>query len=146
MEEGRVGRGGGERSKGGREEGHSPYSTTNEIFTKSQLSRAPLATPKKVSPACRSRVHGGPGVRPVPLEIHIQAFDISSLDARMKAMSRPAYSAILNHAAGGAPALLFVPTRTHARLTALDLITYASADGQQRQFLQVISTPCMGPE
>jgi pre-mRNA-splicing helicase BRR2 len=55
----------------------------------------------------------------------------------MKAMSRPAYSAVLNHAGGGEPAILFVPTRTHARLTALDLLTYAAADGQPRRFLQV---------
>lgn len=32
-----------------------------------------------------------PGVRPVPLEIHIQGFEIVSLEARMAAMSRPAY-------------------------------------------------------
>ena len=79
----------------------------------------------------------GAGVRPVPLEIHIQTLDIASLEARMQAMARPAYSAVAAHARGGKPAILFVPTRKHARLTALDLLTYAAADGQPKRFLQV---------
>ena len=65
----------------------------------------------------------------MPLEIHIQTLDIASLEARMQAMARPAYSAVAAHARGGKPAILFVPTRKHARLTALDLLTYAAADG-----------------
>lgn len=72
----------------------------------------------------------------MPLEIHIQAFDIANLEARMQAMARPAYSAVVAHARGGKPAILFVPTRKHARLTALDLLTYAAADGQPTRFLQ----------
>lgn len=47
---------------------------------------------------------------------------------------RPCYSAILNHAAGGKPAIVFVPTRKHVRLTALDLLTSAAADGDQHKF------------
>ena len=77
----------------------------------------------------------------MPLEIHVQAFDIASLEARMQAMARPAYSAVVAHARGGKPAILFVPTRKHARLTALDLLTYAAADGQPTRFLQVRSCP-----
>jgi hypothetical protein len=50
-----------------------------------------------------------------------------------QAMMRPCYSAILNHAAGGKPAIVFVPTRKHVRLTALDLLTSAAADGQQHR-------------
>jgi hypothetical protein len=46
---------------------------------------------------------------------------------------RPCYSAILNHAAGGKPAIVFVPTRKHVRLTALDLLTSAAADGAQHR-------------
>lgn len=49
--------------------------------------------------------------------------------AATQAMSRPTYSAICSHAAGQKPALVFVPTRKHARLAALDLLTYAAADG-----------------
>jgi hypothetical protein len=50
-----------------------------------------------------------------------------------QAMMRPCYSAILNHAAGGKPAIVFVPTRKHVRLTALDLLTSAAADGDQHR-------------
>ncbi|CAL8467727.1 g7265 [Coccomyxa elongata] len=78
-----------------------------------------------------------PGVRPVPLEIVIQSFDIASLEARMQAMARPAYTAVSAHAREGKPAILFVPTRRQARLTALDLLTYAAADGQPKKFLQL---------
>ena len=72
----------------------------------------------------------------MPLEIHIQALDIANLEARMQAMARPAYSAVAGRARGGRPAILFVPTRKHARLTALDLLPSAAADGQPRRFLQ----------
>ncbi|CAI5996773.1 unnamed protein product [Closterium sp. NIES-64] len=112
-----------------------------------------------------------PAVRPVPLEIHIQGFDVSNFDARMQAMTMPAYTAIINHttrssrelgpmddprflpclslllyllpqamtkpaytaimnhtARSSKPALVFVPTRKHARLTALDLCAFAAGD------------------
>eukprot|EP00878_Enallax_costatus_P009764 GHUV01010197.1.p1 GENE.GHUV01010197.1~~GHUV01010197.1.p1 ORF type:complete len:1043 (+),score=291.77 GHUV01010197.1:469-3129(+) len=75
-----------------------------------------------------------PGVRPVPLEIHMHGLDIHNFEARMQAMMRPCYSAILNHAAGGKPAIVFVPTRKHVRLTALDLLTSAAGDGDQHRF------------
>ncbi|WIA19957.1 hypothetical protein OEZ85_005838 [Tetradesmus obliquus] len=75
-----------------------------------------------------------PGVRPVPLEIHMHGLDIHNFEARMQAMMRPCYSAILNHAAGGKPAIVFVPTRKHVRLTALDLLTSAASDGAQHRF------------
>ena len=78
-----------------------------------------------------------PGVRPVPLAIHIQGFDIANFEARMKAMSRPTYSAITAHAKDAKPAVVFVPTRKHARLTALDLLTFAAAEGEPARFLQV---------
>lgn len=77
------------------------------------------------------------GVRPVPLEIHIQGFDISNLESRMQAMARPAYSSILTHAPDGAPAIVFVPTRKHARLVAFDLLAFAASDGRPQRFLQV---------
>ncbi|KAI3919601.1 hypothetical protein MKX01_018424 [Papaver californicum] len=70
-----------------------------------------------------------PGVRPVPLEIHILGVDIANFEARMQAMTKPTYTAIVQHARNGKPALVFVPTRKHARLTAADLMTYSNADG-----------------
>ena len=79
----------------------------------------------------------------MPLEIVIQSFDISNLEARMSAMARPAYTAVSNMLkeaptpADAKSAILFVPTRKQARLTALDLLTYAAADGEAEKFLQV---------
>ena len=77
------------------------------------------------------------GVRPVPLEIHIHGFEISNFESRMQAMSRPCYSNIVMYAGEDKPAIVFVPTRKHARLTTLDLLMYAAADGRPSQFLQV---------
>ena len=72
----------------------------------------------------------------MPLEIHIQGFDIINVESRMQAMARPCYSAIAMHAQDK-PAIVFVPSRRHARQTAIDLWTYASADGKGDKFLQV---------
>jgi pre-mRNA-splicing helicase BRR2 len=76
-----------------------------------------------------------PGVRPVPLEIHVQGFDVLNLEARMEAMARPAYAAVCAHARDGAPAIVFVPTRRHARAAALDVLTRAAAEGTPQRFL-----------
>ncbi|KAK4275030.1 hypothetical protein QN277_018173 [Acacia crassicarpa] len=76
-----------------------------------------------------------PGVRPVPLEIHIQGIDIANFEARMQAMTKPTYTAIVQHAKNGKPALVFVPTRKHVRLTAVDLMTYSNADSGEKPFL-----------
>ncbi|KAK7272679.1 hypothetical protein RJT34_29429 [Clitoria ternatea] len=76
-----------------------------------------------------------PGVRPVPLEIHIQGVDIANFEARMQAMTKPTYTSIIQHAKNGKPALVFVPTRKHVRLTSVDLITYSSADSGEKPFL-----------
>ena len=46
-------------------------------------------------------------------------------------------SAVVNYAKDGAPALLFVPTRWHCRHAALELLTFAAADGHPKRFLQV---------
>ncbi|KAM7531441.1 hypothetical protein LguiB_034851 [Lonicera macranthoides] len=69
-----------------------------------------------------------PGVRPVPLEIHSQGIDITNFEARMQAMTKPTYTSIVQHAKNGKPAIVFVPTRKHAHLTAVDLMTYSSVD------------------
>lgn len=73
-----------------------------------------------------------PSVRPVPLEIHIQGVDIANFEARMQAMTKPTYTAIVQHAKKGKPAIVFVPTRKHVRLTAVDLMTYAGGDAGEK--------------
>lgn len=73
----------------------------------------------------------------MPLDIHVQGFDIANFESRMQAMARPAYSALVSHATDARPAIVFVPTRKHARLTAMDLLAFAAADGLPTRFLQV---------
>lgn len=97
-------------------------------------------------------------VRPVPLEIHIQGYDIPHVPSRLLAMSKPAYYSVVNHAADK-PAIIFVPSAKQARmrrdlrrdvraesaappgssaqvqLTAVDMLTYATADDAPRRFL-----------
>ncbi|MCO5583854.1 hypothetical protein L7F22_037769 [Adiantum nelumboides] len=89
-----------------------------------------LANAKDVGEWIGAPPHGlfnfPPGARPVPLDISIQGIDtIAHLDARVQAMIKPTYSAITQQSPGK-PVLVFVPTRKHARLTALDLVTYSS--------------------
>merc|ERR1719246_430880 len=66
-------------------------------------------------------------VRPVPLEIHIQGYDIAHVPSRLLAMCKPAYYAVVNHAVEQ-PAIVFVPSAKQAQLTAVDLLTFATAD------------------
>ncbi|EFJ32423.1 hypothetical protein SELMODRAFT_144158 [Selaginella moellendorffii] len=99
---------------------------------------ASLANAKDLGDWIGASSHGlfnfSPAVRPVPLEIHIQGVDITNFEARVQAMTKPTFTAILQHAKGGKPALVFVPTRKHARSTASDLVLYALAGGNS--FLQ----------
>lgn len=55
----------------------------------------------------------------------------------MQAMSRPTYSAITTYAKNGKPAIVFAPTRKHAKQMATDLMTYAAGDSLPFRFLQV---------
>lgn len=101
---------------------------------------ASLANAKDLGEWIGATSHGlfnfPPGVRPVPLEIHIQGVDISNFEARMQAMTKPTYTSIVQHAKNRKPALVFVPTRKHAKLTALDLCTYSNAEsGDKPLFL-----------
>lgn len=47
-----------------------------------------------------------PGVRPVPLEIHIQGFDIVNFDSRLQAMARPTYASLVAAGNEARPLLL----------------------------------------
>ncbi|KAG8221998.1 hypothetical protein J437_LFUL003378 [Ladona fulva] len=76
-----------------------------------------------------------PSVRPLPLELHVQGFNITHNGSRLVAMAKPVYNAILKHSPRK-PAIVFVPTRKQARLTAIDLLTYAAADGQPGRFFR----------
>ena len=77
-----------------------------------------------------------PNVRPLPLEVQIQAFDIAHFGTRMVAMGRPAYNAITQHSPDK-PVLVFVPSRKLTGTVALSLITDAGSVDSERRFLRV---------
>ncbi|KAH7850882.1 hypothetical protein Vadar_004154 [Vaccinium darrowii] len=81
-----------------------------------------------------------PSVRPVPLEVHIQAsvlgYPGKFYCPRMNSMNKPTYAAICTHSPAK-PVLIFVSSRRQTRLTALDLIQFAASDEQPRQFLSM---------
>ena len=64
-----------------------------------------LANPKDlgewIGATARGLLNFPPGVRPVPLEIHIQGVDIANFEARMQAIMKPTYTAIVQHAKNG---------------------------------------------
>ncbi|KAK9005390.1 hypothetical protein V6N11_042825 [Hibiscus sabdariffa] len=80
-----------------------------------------------------------PGVRPVPLEIHIQGVDIANFEARMQAMTKPTYTAIVQHAKVGKPAIVYVPTRKHVGFTAVDLMSYSKVDNEDESAFRLRS-------
>lgn len=75
-----------------------------------------------------------PNVRPVPLELHIQGFNITHTPSRLIAMMKPVYHAVCKHSPK-LPITVFVPSRKQTRLTAVDLLTFCAADLQPQRFL-----------
>eukprot|EP01133_Synstelium_polycarpum_P007678 gene7678-8985_t len=76
-----------------------------------------------------------PDVRPVPLQIQIQGFDMSSFNTRAAAMSKPALYAVSRNQRG--KSIVFVPTRKLARSMARDLIVCVDTeeDTTRRRYL-----------
>ncbi|GMI03497.1 hypothetical protein TrVE_jg11861 [Triparma verrucosa] len=66
-----------------------------------------------------------PKVRPIALDTYVQSFEVNNFSSRLLAMGKPLYNGIRRHSTGK-PALVFVPSRRQAQLTAIDLMTYAS--------------------
>ncbi|KAK2712756.1 U5 small nuclear ribonucleoprotein 200 kDa helicase-like [Artemia franciscana] len=75
-----------------------------------------------------------PNVRPVPLELHIQGFNVSHAESRIVAMAKPMYNCIVNHA-GQRPAIVFVSSRKQTRITAVDILAFTAAEGKPERFL-----------
>ncbi|NXH46527.1 U520 helicase, partial [Dicaeum eximium] len=75
-----------------------------------------------------------PNVRPVPLELHIQGFNISHTQTRLLSMAKPVYHAIMKHSPKK-PVLVFVPSRKQTRLTAINILTTCASDIQRHRFL-----------
>ncbi|ESN94050.1 hypothetical protein HELRODRAFT_102998 [Helobdella robusta] len=77
-----------------------------------------------------------PNVRPVPLELHIQGFNITHNASRIMAMTKPVYHTILRHSPKK-PVIIFVPSRKQTRITAYDLLTLCAADLHENRFVHV---------
>uniref|UniRef100_A0A3B3T1P8 U5 small nuclear ribonucleoprotein 200 kDa helicase n=1 Tax=Paramormyrops kingsleyae TaxID=1676925 RepID=A0A3B3T1P8_9TELE len=75
-----------------------------------------------------------PNVRPVPLELHIQGFNVSHTQTRLLSMAKPVYHSIIRHSPTK-PVLVFVPSRRQTRLTAIDILTFCAADVVAQRFL-----------
>lgn len=74
-----------------------------------------------------------PNVRPQPLEIRVQGFEINDFSSRMLAMSKPMYNTVANQASKK-QVLVFVPSAKQAQLSAIDMITFALAENDSRKF------------
>ena len=68
-----------------------------------------------------------PNVRPIPLELYINGFNLTHTASRLLAMARPTYNAITAHSPRK-PVVVFVPSRRQTRLTAIDLLTFAASE------------------
>merc|ERR1712216_927433 len=65
-----------------------------------------------------------PSARPTPLRLFVRGFDVVNYESRVQAMSRPTYRAIKTHCEKKEPAIVFAPTRKHAKQRALELLSY----------------------
>ncbi|TPX36711.1 hypothetical protein SmJEL517_g01209 [Synchytrium microbalum] len=77
-----------------------------------------------------------PNVRPVPLEIHIQGYNVPHFPSLMITMAKPTYLAI-TQLPRPSPTIIFVPSRKQCSLTANELLIFCAADDQPRRFLHV---------
>ncbi|KDQ16775.1 hypothetical protein BOTBODRAFT_106485 [Botryobasidium botryosum FD-172 SS1] len=77
-----------------------------------------------------------PSARPLPLEVHLQSFNIPHFPSLMIAMAKPAYLAITEYSQNK-PVIAFVSSRRQCRLTALDILSYCLADGDEDRFLNI---------
>lgn len=68
-----------------------------------------------------------------PVQVRVQGFDINHAGTRLLAMSKPVYST-LTALSGGHAALVFVPSRKQAQMTAIDILTFVSATSKPRRF------------
>ncbi|GAA5859336.1 hypothetical protein JCM8547_001990 [Rhodosporidiobolus lusitaniae] len=78
----------------------------------------------------------GPGARPLPMEVHLQSFNVPHFPSLMIQMAKPAYLAIAEYAQDR-PVICFVPSRKQCRATADDILTYCLADQEESRFLNI---------
>lgn len=71
-----------------------------------------------------------PSAREVPMEVHLQGFNVPHFPSLMLAMAKPAYLAMVEYA-NEQPIIAFVPNRKQAKLTANDILAYVIADSDR---------------
>ena len=128
------------------------------------------ANSKSGSSSSSSVFNFGPNVRSVPLDVRVKGMDAANFEARLAAMTKPTYTALKKHIVeavsadartglggldaealasaaadadfGTAPrAIVFAPSKKHARAAALELLTAAAADGDSEMFLRGVEGP-----
>lgn len=77
----------------------------------------------------KSLFNFSPKARPYPVEIYFLSFEQSNFAARLMAMAKPVYNAIARHL-DGKSAIVYVPSRRQAQLTAIDIMTYHESQGE----------------
>lgn len=70
------------------------------------------------------------------MDIHVQTYDTPHFPSLMLSMAKPAYLAI-NDWAGQKPVIAFVPSRKQCKLTVNDILTYCSANQEEKRFLNI---------
>ncbi|ENN76138.1 hypothetical protein YQE_07311, partial [Dendroctonus ponderosae] len=73
-------------------------------------------------------------VRPVPLEIHLQGFDVKNYCPRMAAMNKSVFQAIGQYSGDGS-ALIFVSSRKQTRITGYELMKFLLTEGNPQKWM-----------
>ena len=76
----------------------------------------------------KSLFNFSPKARHSPLEIYFQSFEQSNFAGRLLAMAKPVCNAVDRHL-DGKSAIVFVPSKRQAQLTAIDLMTFRGNQG-----------------
>ena len=75
----------------------------------------------------KSLFNFSPKARAFPLEVYFQSFEQSNYSGRLMAMAKPVYNAVVRHS-DGKSAIVYVPSKRQAQLTAIDIMTYGGSD------------------
>lgn len=99
---------------------------------------SPLADPRDIrdwiGAAAQAVFNFSPSNRAVPLDIHLQSYNVPHFPSLMMAMAKPAFLA-LSGMCSSDRALSYVANRKQCRDTALDLLVAATAVGDENKFL-----------
>ena len=77
-----------------------------------------------------------PSVKVQPVQVRVQDFDIVHAGTRLLAMSKPVYTAVAALSSEKS-ALVFVPSRKQAQMTAIDILTFVSASMKPKRFTHI---------